>query len=298
MRAGVRHQMVVALAAVVVHVRGQEMARDGLDGFAEIAHQVRVAVVEADADVEPVELILDEMHQRLRRSTAHSESLRARRARSRGSLSRQISSTLRRASSGWLSFAATRSVVGVPRCTTRWRYGTCLASAMAASVSCSAVLRLASSREAFENGSIHLPPLSASTIGACTEWSSRPRVGEPFSQFRGRPLVVIVEVRASREELDGLEAVRGDVDQVLAAQPVLVKQMCRDAEAVHRACLSEVPPDVRRAVPATGQIANRAPCCRARSSRSAGCIGCKRDCRGKSSGSRTCRAPSDCAAGP
>ena len=56
------------------------------------------------------------------------------------------------------------------------------------------------------------------------------RVGEPFGQLRDRPFVVIVEVRSGREQLDGLEAVRGDVDQVLAGQPVLVEQVRRDAE--------------------------------------------------------------------
>ena len=81
MRAGVRHEMIVALAAVVVHVRRPQMARERLDRFAEVAHQVRVAVVEADADVEAVELLFDQIARARRRSTARSGSPRAPRAR-------------------------------------------------------------------------------------------------------------------------------------------------------------------------------------------------------------------------
>ena len=72
MRAGVRHEVIVALAAVVVHVRRPEMAGERLDRLAEVAHQVRVAVVEADADVDAVELVFDQPHERRRRSTAGS----------------------------------------------------------------------------------------------------------------------------------------------------------------------------------------------------------------------------------
>src|SRR5687768_2938170 len=58
-------------------------------------------------------------------------------------------------------------------------------------------------------------------------------VHEPFGQRGDRLFVVIVEVRPGGEELDGFEAVRSDVDQVLAAEPMLVKEVRRDAEAVH-----------------------------------------------------------------
>ena len=52
---------------------------------------------------------------------------------------------------------------------------------------------------------------------------------------------MIVEVRARGEQLDRFEAVRGDVDQVLAAQPMLVEQVRGDAEAVHSTNLNPTP---------------------------------------------------------
>ena len=56
-----RHEMLVLAAPVVVHVSGPQVARDSLDRFGEIAHQVRVAVVETYADIEPLELVLDQI---------------------------------------------------------------------------------------------------------------------------------------------------------------------------------------------------------------------------------------------
>ena len=41
-------------------------------------------------------------------------------------------------------------------------------------------------------------------------------VGQPLAQLRGSARVVIVEVGASGEDLDGLETVAGDMREVLA----------------------------------------------------------------------------------
>ena len=71
----------------------------------------------------------------------------------------------------------------------------------------------------------------ASTIGACTECSSSRVSDEPLGELRRRRRVAVVEVGAGGEQLDRLEAVRGDMHEVLARQPLLVEEVCRDAEA-------------------------------------------------------------------
>jgi hypothetical protein len=40
-------------------------------------------------------------------------------------------------------------------------------------------------------------------------------------------------MRASREQLDLLEAMRGDVHEVIAAEPVFVEEVGGDAELIH-----------------------------------------------------------------
>ena len=111
-------EMIVALAAVVVHVRRPQVTGERLDRLAEVAHQVRVAVVETDADVEPVQLFLDEP--------------RARRARQRIGDHLERHAHVRRAAARDLLDAAPRGVrlivvgahaarVGMPRCDTRKR---------------------------------------------------------------------------------------------------------------------------------------------------------------------------------
>ena len=49
-----------------MYVRCEEMPGHRFDGFAEVAHEMGVSVIEADADVDPFELLFDEMHQRIR----------------------------------------------------------------------------------------------------------------------------------------------------------------------------------------------------------------------------------------
>ena len=51
----------VGATAVVVHVRRDEMPRHGFDRVDQIAVHVRVAEVEADADIDAVEILFDEM---------------------------------------------------------------------------------------------------------------------------------------------------------------------------------------------------------------------------------------------
>ena len=96
-RALVRHEVLVLAAAVVVHVRRDQVLGRGLDRVGDVAHQVRVAEVEADAGVRRVEVPLEHRDQRRRRRTARSGSPRARPARRAARPARQISSTLRSA---------------------------------------------------------------------------------------------------------------------------------------------------------------------------------------------------------
>ena len=58
--------MLVVLAAVVVKMRRGEIARCGLNGIGHIAEQKRVADIHADAQIYPVQIVLDEVDQRRR----------------------------------------------------------------------------------------------------------------------------------------------------------------------------------------------------------------------------------------
>src|SRR2546423_9720350 len=89
--------------------------------------------------------------------------------------------------------------------------------------------------------------------------NGRARAGEPLRELRRRVCVVIVEVRARREYLDGIKAVGGNVDKMLAAQPRLVEQVRGDAEAVVRQPLIiATRRGVRPAARAAGRIADGA----------------------------------------
>jgi hypothetical protein len=59
----------------------------------------------------------------------------------------------------------------------------------------------------------------------------QPGVGQPLGKLRAGAIVVVVEMRPGREQFDRVEAVRGDVDEVIAGQPVLVEEVRRNAEA-------------------------------------------------------------------
>jgi hypothetical protein len=49
-------------------------------------------------------------------------------------------------------------------------------------------------------------------------------------QFGERMLVVIIEMGTRREDLDGLESVRRDLDQVIPVEPDAVIEMCGNPE--------------------------------------------------------------------
>ena len=61
------NQVIVALAAVVVQVRGDDVARAGFDGVHHVADDVGVADVEADARSPEVQIVLQPLHQPRRR---------------------------------------------------------------------------------------------------------------------------------------------------------------------------------------------------------------------------------------
>ena len=60
------------------------------------------------------------------------------------------------------------------------------------------------------------------------------RLRQPGLQVGDGGLVVIVEVAACREHLDGLEPVRRDFEQVLACEPAAVIQVRRYPELPFR----------------------------------------------------------------
>ena len=64
-------------------------------------------------------------------------------------------------------------------------------------------------------------------IGACTEFSSS-RVSSSHSASASHgDAVVVIEVGPRGEHLDAVEAVRGDLDQVVAVEPLVVEQVRR-----------------------------------------------------------------------
>ena len=115
-------------------------------------------------------------------------------------------------------------------CTTSERNGTTDASFSAVIVSSTARWRPASSAEAIDSVSPQRPCSNPTAIGACTEFRlSRVSSSHSASATAARA-VVIVEVRARGEHLDGLEAMRRDLDQVLPVEALGVEQVRGDAE--------------------------------------------------------------------
>ena len=55
--------MVVGATAVVVQVRGDDVSGERFDGLDQVAREMRVAEVEADAEIRQVDIVLDETHQ-------------------------------------------------------------------------------------------------------------------------------------------------------------------------------------------------------------------------------------------
>ena len=109
--------------------------------------------------------------------------------------------------------------------------GCCAATASAASASATAALRRLSSTTHSRTGrpSARCAALDDRRVDRVQR---QPRVDSHSASCATASVVVIVEVRARREELDRLEAVRGDVDQVVAAEPVVVEEVRGDAEAL------------------------------------------------------------------
>jgi hypothetical protein len=58
----------------------------------------------------------------------------------------------------------------------------------------------------------------------------QPGIGEPALQIRDRRRTVVVEMRPRRVDLDAVEAVRGDLEQMIPAQPLSVVEVRRDPE--------------------------------------------------------------------
>ena len=59
----------------------------------------------------------------------------------------------------------------------------------------------------------------------------QPGLRQPAGEHANRRLVVVVKMRSGREHLDGFEPIRGDLREMVALEPAIVKEMCRDPEA-------------------------------------------------------------------
>ena len=224
-------------AAVVVHVRRHEVPGQRLDRLDEVAHQVRVAEVEADADVEAArgrssssctsgagarQLVRDdfdgEPHAERRRRSRRAPRCSARAARL----------VVGRRAGCWLA--------RTPRCSDETPAPEC-AGDVAARARVSATRR-APSRLVGARDRAQGPTQRAACVPrrrsarACMQARAPRRPATAADRDRRR--VVVVEMRARREHLDGVEAVRGDLDEVVAAQPLAVEEVRRDPELTFR----------------------------------------------------------------
>ena len=139
-RAQPRHEVSVILPAVVVHVRRDDVLRCRLDGVDHVAHQVRVAEIEADAGVPYVDLAFEHRRQGRRVRQLVRDDLH-------GHRTPRAPARLRRSPRGCgpptPDDCRPRPLceVGVPRCTTSTSNGIRSASFSAVSVSRTAASR-------------------------------------------------------------------------------------------------------------------------------------------------------------
>src|SRR5262245_20425619 len=293
-----------------MHVCRPQVAADRLDGVAQIAHQIRMPVIEADADVEPFELVLDQLTDR-----------RGARQRVGHHLEGDADLHLTGKRRDFLD-AATRRVPLIVGS----RYLLAVRnSKMQYQILERNGLRHVQRRCHFSDrrltprliacsngkGANPLPTADGLDNRRVDRMERQPEVGQPFSQLRRSAWVVVVEMCSSCEDFDGLESVTGDIGQMLACQPAFVEEMSGDAEAVIRqppilswrlqaavAPAIAIPSDVPPAVPAVAQTGDISPGWPGRRSASAECTECKPCSDVTWSGSQRCRALSGFAAAP
>ena len=208
--------MVVGPPAVVVHVNRRQVSRDRFDGVDEVAVHVRVAEVEADAGVARLQVVLDEVHERPGARQVVGDDLDR---DANAERLREPAQLLDAAACGVaVASAVSRCCVrGHPRWTTSAFIGIRRAICSARSVSAIACARAPASALAIDSRSAARPPSGLSPpIGACTACSVETGFREPLLQVGDDRRVVVVEVRARREHLDRVEAVRRDLEQVIA----------------------------------------------------------------------------------
>ena len=186
-RAGKRRQMIVALPAVVVHVRRPQWPESVFDRLAEVAHQVGVAVVEADADVEAVELVLRSAQasargvgERVRNHFDRDANVHARRRRRRSP--RRCGAQLRLVV-GWR--AAARSS-GMPRCSDEVAERDLRGDRERRLRLCDRLLPAALVRRRVRERTDPSPLVHAPRRSARGPSAAQARVRQPFGQFRDR----------------------------------------------------------------------------------------------------------------
>ena len=151
-------------------------------------------------------------------------------ARRAGPPAPRCSSRLRHAASRLLSPAAAGSASGTPRCTTRKPTGTRRAMASAALVSCSARSPRPAVARRVGEGRAPAPVDVALRERRVDRVQTQPRSRQPRLERRDGSRVVIVEMRAGRDELDRVEAVGRDLLEMVAREPLAVIELRRDPE--------------------------------------------------------------------
>ena len=225
--------MIVVPPAVVVDVRGDQMLRHGFNRVDDVAVDVRVAEVEADArfgaEIVQRDVLFDEMHERagagqLVRQHFHGDSHPERLRQPHQLLD---AAPRRRARVLWADLRIPRLVARHPEVRDQHRHGD-------APRDVQRPLGLANRprpRAGVDAGDRQRPaPAPAGELLRDRRVDAaqlEAGLGQPLLQVGDRRRVVVVEVRARGEDLDQLETVRRDLQQVIPGQSLIVEEVRR-----------------------------------------------------------------------
>ena len=230
--------MIVGASAVVVHVRRDQVLRHGFDRVDQIAVDMRVAEIEADADASrAVQIVFDEVHERsgARQLVRDHFDRDLDAERLGGSLQFLDAAPRRRAAvAGAAPTRRATACAAAPGASPapstgirRAMCSACSASATAARARVGVGARErqrrspAAPREALGDRRVHAVQLESG-------------FREPLLQIGDRRRIVVIEMRPRREQLDRLEPMRRDLEQMVAGQPLSVVEVRRHPELSFR----------------------------------------------------------------
>ena len=230
-RAGEWHEVIVVSTAVVMHVGGPQISGNGLDRFPQVAHQVRMPVIQAHAHIDPVELVLDQTDERRRAGQ-----------RIRNYFHRDLHPNL----GGHHDDVLKTTPRGVrPIVAGRWLLGGRHSEMhdqkavrdAAGDLERRAGLRQGSAAACFVARRVRERADPSAVSDAIEDWrvqrmELQAGVRQPVRQPADCLFVVVIEMRTCGEQFDRVESVRGNAHEVLSRESRVVKQVGRYAETV------------------------------------------------------------------